>query len=251
MQGISLNRNQIKYIAIFAMLLDHIAIGFLPANSPVGVAMRFVGRITGPVMCAFIAEGFRYSRDINKYILRLCLFALLSWAPFVYFAKGLLPIIWNGTKWSVVPATGVIYTLLLGLCSIRVYEARDRYGFLHPLWLRGGLLFLILYLSQYGDWSYYGVSMCLIFHIFRDFPGKMWSCYGVIVFFCMLDKYFSSMSKGNLWWVNLSEIGMLLVPILLGMLYNGQAGKNTFFNKWFFYVFYPAHLILLGLIRWK
>ena len=32
--------------------------------------------------------------------------------------------------------------------------------------------------------------------------------------------------------------------------YNGKGGSKSAFNKWFFYVFYPLHLIILGILKW-
>ena len=32
--------------------------------------------------------------------------------------------------------------------------------------------------------------------------------------------------------------------------YNGESGSRHPFHKWFFYGFYPAHLLILGLLRW-
>ena len=45
-----MNRNQLKTIAVFAMLIDHIAWAFVPTASPAGQAMHFVGRLTDPMM---------------------------------------------------------------------------------------------------------------------------------------------------------------------------------------------------------
>ena len=49
--------------------------------------------------------------------------------------------------------------------------------------------------------------------------------------------------------VGLYQLGIYLVPLLFSF-YNGERGRHPVFNKWFFYIFYPAHLFVLGLIRW-
>ena len=45
-----LNRNQIKYLAIIAMLIDHLAWKMFDTASLVGQIMHFIGRLTGPTM---------------------------------------------------------------------------------------------------------------------------------------------------------------------------------------------------------
>lgn len=75
-----LNRNQIKYVAIIAMLIDHIAWGFVdPIHPLLGQIMHFIGRFTGPTMAFFVGQGYIYTRDVKKYQLRLGLCALASW----------------------------------------------------------------------------------------------------------------------------------------------------------------------------
>ena len=90
MKGI-LNRNQIKYIAIIAMIIDHIAWAFVPTTSVLGQVMHVIGRLTGPTMAFMIAEGYVHTRDVKKYAIRLGIFALISWPPFSLFENGVWP----------------------------------------------------------------------------------------------------------------------------------------------------------------
>ena len=43
---------------------------------------------------------------------------------------------------------------------------------------------------------------------------------------------------------------LYLVLPLLTVFYNGQCGSRKPVHKWFFYIFYPAHLLLLAALRW-
>lgn len=79
MKCISLNRNQLKYIVIIAMLIDHIAWAFVPTASLLGQIMHFIGRLTAPTMAFFVAEGYHYTRNFKKYALRMAVFAAVSW----------------------------------------------------------------------------------------------------------------------------------------------------------------------------
>lgn len=65
-----LDSNQLKIIAIVAMTVDHIAWMLFPGypREALPVIMHIIGRLTCPIMCYFIAEGYHYTKNIKKYI---------------------------------------------------------------------------------------------------------------------------------------------------------------------------------------
>ena len=67
----NINRNALKYIAIVAMVSDHIAAALIPKETPPYFIMRLIGRLTAPIMCYFITEGFYHTRSRRNYGLRL------------------------------------------------------------------------------------------------------------------------------------------------------------------------------------
>lgn len=77
-----LNRDVIKYIAMFTMLLNHIAQGFLTNGTLVYKLMLSTGYFTAPVMLYFLVEGYYCTHSRKKYFLRLFLFAVVSELPF-------------------------------------------------------------------------------------------------------------------------------------------------------------------------
>ena len=109
-----MNRNQLKALAAAAMLLDHIALAFLPETCAAYVALRFLGRMTGPVMAFFVAEGYVHTRAVGRYALRLFLFAILSWLPYAVFETGLPPVLFSNFS--------VLHTLLLGLLAVWLWD---------------------------------------------------------------------------------------------------------------------------------
>ena len=82
MRKSGLTVNQLKRIAIGAMLLDHIAAVFVSHDTPWGMALRVPGRITAPIMCFMASEGFFHSTDRRKYLKRMLLFAVISHFPY-------------------------------------------------------------------------------------------------------------------------------------------------------------------------
>lgn len=239
-----LNANAIKFIAIVAMTVDHIAWTVYPGcpHQWTPVLMHVIGRITMPIMCFFIAEGFFHTRNISKYTFRMFLFALIS--HFAYMFE------WNGfTDWhayipfyyGVHSQTSVIWTLAWGLVMLRVeYSERIRSS-----WLKTLLICLICVVSFCGDWSCTASVLVLSFATNRGHLLKQafWLVLYVAVFaysFMPDDPLYATMQ--------LSVV--LSIPILA--LYNGKRGPNPHVNafmKWFFYVYYPLHLFILGLLK--
>lgn len=230
-----LNRTQIKYIVIVAMLIDHIAWGFVPMDTVLAQAMHAIGRLTGPTMAFFIAEGYVHTRNVRRYAARLGVFALLSWIPFTYFEYGRLPIYYDNFGSLCFGFTpGVIYTLFLALLALIVIHSN---ALAEPTKLC--LLMLLLLLSTFGDWAVFDILFVIVFDRYRKDPKRTWG------YFCVLAIL--NILCGSSYTF---QIGVFFVPILLGLFYNGKSGSKAAFHKWFFYVFYPLHLIVLGVIRW-
>ncbi len=226
---LSLNRNQLKYLVIVAMLIDHIAWAFVPTASLLGQVMHFIGRLTGPTMAYMLVEGYCYTRNVKKYALRLGIFALLSWIPFSYFEYGKI-----GLQF------GVIYTLFLSLLGIWLW---DKGNCAKPVKILGIIGLCIL--SLFGDWSIFDVLYALFLFVYRNNPKDKWTAFCIITLFCCADIFFA-----RPWWGALFQFGIFMVPLLIQFCYNGKSGSKKPFHKWFFYVFYPAHLLVLGILRW-
>ena len=85
-----LNRDTLKIIAAAAMLIDHIGWRFYPFINLKAQVFHVLGRITLPIMCLFLTEGYFYTRSKKRYGLRMLLFALLSQLPYTMFQGCLL-----------------------------------------------------------------------------------------------------------------------------------------------------------------
>lgn len=77
-----LNRDVIKYIAMIAMLLNHIANIFLVPGTLWYEVLVDIGYFTAITMCYFLVEGFRYTHSRKQYALRLFGFGVVSQVPF-------------------------------------------------------------------------------------------------------------------------------------------------------------------------
>lgn len=223
-----LNRNQIKYILIIAMVIDHIAWRFVPIGSVLGQVMHFVGRLTGPGMAILLAEGYQYTKNKKKYALRLFIFSIISWPAFTLFEYG---------KWPTA-AFSVISALFLSFIAIWMWDESNL-----PKAVKIVLLVIICIIAMPCDWNAICVLWVFFFYIYRDDKKKQWISYFIISAIWVGAVIMVS-------WKQIFQLGVVLVPLLLLVFYNGESGKKSAFNKWFFYVFYPLHLFILFLIAW-
>ena len=227
----------IKFIAIAAMLIDHVAWAFVPTYSVLGQVMHVIGRITASIMCFFVAEGYYYTRDIKKYVLRLAIFALISHVPFIFFETGRISIFGN---------TGVIYTLCISLIALIAYD-KMKNKLLKYLSIAG-----LSIIAFFGDWMCIAVFMTLNFWRHRGNFKRQAIGHCLITFIFVAIMSWSYYVLGYPITYGFFQLGMILaLPILY--LYNGKKGKfsekHKGFSKWVFYVFYPLHLIILGVLK--
>lgn len=235
-----LSADAIKLIAAAAMLIDHIAWCFVPKNSAAGVLMHMIGRIAAPIMCFFIVEGFYNTENVRKYLLRLGIFAVISWVPFVFMEDGILPFYFSGGELFFVFDQSIIYTLFLGLLMLVMIHSERLKIPLKLLFAAG-----ILYLSFWGDWSFIAILFILVFDRFHgDFKKQAIAFAAAVGFeYLILITLYQNPPADALF-----QIGVIfaLIPLYF---YNGRRGKNKRLGKWFFYVFYPLHMLVLGILR--
>ena len=232
----SLNRTQIKYIAITAMLMDHTAVFFLqpgkhPALTVLYIFMRTLGRITAPVMFYFLTEGYRYTSSKFKYGLRLLCFGILSQIPYSLVRHGDISS----------SDLNVIITLFMSFLMLVVADKMKEKA------LKGVVVFIFMILTSFSDWGVLGPFMVWLFYIYREDRKKQLISYASLCLAQMVAAVFI-VSAGNIEWYEVVwQIGLLL-PGLLIYLYNGESGKKNIFNKWHFYLFYPLHFIVFWLV---
>ncbi len=228
-----LNRDQIKYFAMFAMLLNHIAGIFLEPGTLPAELFFDIGYFTAITMCYFMVEGYQHTRSKKNYGIRLLLFALVSQFPFQFaFEHGGL---------------SMIYTLF---CCFLILVVRERAE--SPL-LRKFLQVLLTLATAVGDWPFFAAAFVILFDEARLGKRRFWDAYifGVIGFGLMQGFGYASImpaAKAVLCAAG-ACLGMLSSGFVLRYLYSGKRaehGRNL--SKWFFYIFYPGHLLILGII---
>ena len=240
MPQISLNRNQIKYIAIIAMIIDHIGMfvlspGIAEAAWPtvaLYATMRVIGRLTGPIMLFFLVEGFIHTSSHVKYALRLLIFGLVSQIPYALSHYNTLWVL----DFNVIITLFITFLILLATERIKNRVLKI-------------LVTIALILITYCcDWGLVGPFMAWLFYQYRDDRKAQIKAYSIVCGILVISDVLILALNGYHWYGELWQAGVFLViPFLLG--YNGQAGSCTAINKWVFYIIYPLHLLVFWVIR--
>lgn len=229
-------------LAMALMLCDHLWATIIPGNN----WLTCIGRLAYPIFAFMLVEGYFHTRNLKRYAMRLLAFALISEIPFnlMYSSSIIYPFHQN-----------VIWTLLIGMGMIYLNEKALTGG--KPIVIgltRVGTVFLgaLLGLVTFSDYNAAGVLMILIFYFFR---GGNWWCYAGQ----LAGLYYINfeMLKGLVFPVTLlgrsfeiPQQGLAIFALVFIWLYRGRKGLSS---KWFqqlCYWFYPAHMILLWLIRY-
>ncbi len=205
-----------------------------------------IGRITFPIYAFMIAEGYYHTKDFKKYIKRLLIFALISEIPYDLMTESTVfyPFGQN-----------VLWTFILSLlCMKCIDKIREKKKPVVTLIL-GTLVISGFYLAaQLTMVDYYGegLLMAVVFYIFR---GDKWYNYlfkaASIIYInieMMNGLVYPVEIFGNSFEIPQQAFAILaLIPIFL---YNGKQGPKNKFTKYLFYTYYPAHMMVLVVVKW-
>lgn len=235
MKRITFNATQLKYIAIFAMTIDHLAWLVFPGliKEPLPVLMHLIGRLTAPIMWYFVAEGCYYTKDINKYFFRLIGFAIISHFAFC-FGLG-IPL--DITVGSIFNKTSVMFPLAMSVLLIKIFNDKKLSNTIKIL-----AIMLFCLVTFIADWS--SIALMMPFFLYHHRNNKkqqvmdyiIWIGVYTVIYVVFIDVFYGILQLGTL----------LSLPLL--MQYDGTRGHGSG-NKWFFYYYYPAHLFCIGLLR--
>lgn len=257
----------LKMIAVITMLVDHTAstivwqlISEKPAWGPVTAeneyawqtfysVLRDIGRMAFPIYCFLLVEGFYHTRNKAKYALRLFLFALISEVPFdMAFQESFFDISYNN----------VFFTLLIGLLTIWAYDevrkraeirrasyvsastaGRENPGTSYGSWVLSGVLWSLLMAAV----PLLGCGLAYLLRTDYDAAGVL-AVFIMYLFYERRDLGFCLMVLSLGFLASLTEfLALFMLPFI--DLYNGIRGRQM---KYFFYWFYPVHLLILSLI---
>ena len=227
-------------LAMVFMLCDHLWGTVVPGND----WLTCVGRLAFPIFAFLIVEGYFHTRSLKKYVLRLLIAAVLSEIPFNLAM---------GSSWFYPIHQNVLWTFLIAIGLIRWNEkVREK-----KLWLRilvgigsvlvgylGGIITMV-------DYFHAGVLTVLVFYFFRgrkwwNYAGQLACLYYINVEILSGFAYQVTLFGEPHFLVRQGFALLALIPIWL---YRGEQGHHSKMFRRLCYGFYPAHMLLLGLIR--
>lgn len=218
---------QLKYIAFLSMLIDHTNKALIYPILNGGALNRssdffdILGRIAFPIFIFLLVEGYFHTKNKWKYFITLLVFGVISEIPFdMCTTATFFEVNWNN----------IMFTLALVLAMIWLIDVlKERMAAL-PKALWYFVSFLIVAVLCFAamnlglDYEHHAVLIGYFYYIFHDRQA--------------LAIPFSYLSMFKEPWA--------LLGFGLTLTYNGERGKQ---HKWFNYLFYPVHLLILGIIR--
>ena len=233
----------LKILAMIFMVIDHLGQVVLKngiiLNAPYSMftdeqfdilmsavnICHILGRIAFPIFCFLLVEGFFHTHNLKKYILNLGIFALIS--------EPIYDLACVGTLFSL-GQQNVLFTLLLGLIILTIIKRFNKNVIISFVTIAIGAY--ISYICHLDGW-YYGIALISVFYLFYDMPTLKYTASILVMYICglnftisgFIDPYFLT----------------AVTSLLFISMYNGERGMKM---KYFFYVFYPGHLLIFYLV---
>lgn len=240
-KNIEITSAGLHIIAMVFMLCDHLWGTVVPGND----WLTCLGRISFPIFAFMIVEGYFHTGNLKNYVKRLFLFALISEIPFNLAM---------GSRLFYPVHQNVLWSFLMAIGFINWNEKAVKSG---KWWKRAAtavvsvILAYLLGIITMVDFYHAGILTVLVFYFFKN---RKWYNY-IAQFVClwyinmeMLGGYSYQLNiLGQTYFVARQGFAMLaLIPIWL---YRGRQGYHTKAFQYFCYWFYPAHLLVLGLLK--
>ena len=232
----------LKLIAAVSMAVDHMGLMLFPRAE----ILRYIGRLAFPIYAFFISEGYRHTHDRVKYFLRVFLLGVLCQIVYTVAEDELYIGILLTFSFSI--AIMACFSLFKRTVAKTDEVVLDKAGR-----TVGQVLAALLCVVSVGaayfvsanitvDYGFSGIMLPVLCSVTDNKPVRL-ALFSVGLAAVALEYAFLS---GTFVAADFIKQACALAAVPLLWLYNGTRGKYRL--KYFFYIFYPAHLALLYLI---
>ncbi|KAA0964409.1 beta-carotene 15,15'-monooxygenase [Streptococcus cristatus] len=243
-----LNAFQLKLFMAFLMIFDHI--NKIPGLLPTGWdgIFHLLTRCVGAWFAFSAVEGFLHTRNRLAYNARLFI-----WAAIMQLGNSILTLLFQGK--GIYLGNNIFLTLACGLLVLNLVfgfsnnsgAPKDEKRYLRL----GGAVLVGLAGVLLTEGGMTIIPFMLLSYIFRNQPVLRTLSYIVLAFllFCLSIEIYPTMGATiSMMLYNSDWAFITVLPFL--HLYNGERGYNGKWGKYFFYIFYPAHLWIIALIAY-
>ena len=203
----------LKIVGVSSMIIDHIGYVFFPQVA----WLRIIGRLAFPIFAAGIVNGYRHTSDWKKYAMRLLIFGLLAQIPFQLILGEF--------------RLNILFSFFFGLLIMYFFETKKYF-----------LIVLLVFLSFKVpiEHEWFGLATIFIFFLLKD-KFHILLAYLTLIFVYVVAK---NEHAYLIYFYSIFGALLVLFPEVLKNL------KSPALPKYFFYFFYPAHLIILLVVKY-
>ncbi len=226
-----ISSDALKLIALVSMTIDHLGYLLFPQY----FSLRVIGRLAFPIYAYYVAVGVEKSHDVYKYLCRVSIFAILT--QIIFYVVG-------------IDFVNVMFTYAFAIAGLIGYKNHN------PLFM---ILAVVIAGYMDCDYSYYGVLVVYIFYFLKD--QRLWRniaflvLTGLFIFEYNLNLDFESVKRLYIYRAyNWELIGRILVEYVAFAAFplidmdSHKYTKKQGIMKYFFYIYYPLHLVIFKLI---
>lgn len=237
MIGRGLSADWLKVIAMVTMLIDHAGVVLFPGD----MGWRLIGRIAFPIYVWLLVMGFAHTSSLRKYLLRMGVFALLSEVPFDLATAGTaVSWGWQNVYWTLgagllmlavierIRGKGPVRWMLTVIVVAVFMAAAELLGFDYGC--TGQFLIFVFYLYARYGWPHPAIGFVLF--CAANLLNPILNGYPLDLPVVWLNAAMTALTEG---------FGIFSIPLICQ--YNGVRRWKR--GKYFFYLYYPLHLLLL------
>lgn len=165
-----------------------------------------------PIFVYGLVQGFSYTKSWQDYFLRLAVFGGIAQYPFVKYFE----------KWDL----NILFLLAISLVVLKLLQQKNWIG------LAAVALLMSLVPVEYG---LYGIAMAVIYHLFSGKPFRAFAAQAGLTLVYSL-------------YIGLIWQAFAIFGVAIALFYKGRI-FDYHFGRWFFYIYYPAHLMIFLLVK--